>query len=130
VAGPDVPAAEIATMTLAEIYAEQGFKSKALDIFRQVRERSPHVEGIDARIEAIEAELDRVQREVPMPPEASLADLEPAASQDSPVAPPPVETESVPSPPLTAPESTVQEEERERRDHFRTWLERLKTDES
>ena len=135
---PDgVPASEIATMTLAEIYAEQGFKAKALEVYRQVRERSPHVEGIDARIASIEADLSRLPRPT-APADMTLRELESPSSDpgrgdaldSSDPDGDPLADGATPSPPLTAPEHGEADAERERRDHFRTWLDRIKVRDS
>ena len=54
---------EIATLTLAGIYAEQGFKAKALEIFRAIAERNPDLPGLGEKIEAIESAMARVERD-------------------------------------------------------------------
>jgi tetratricopeptide (TPR) repeat protein len=69
---PGVPAAaeamdtghtrEIATLTLAGIYAEQGFKAKALEIYRAIAERNPELPGVAEKIAAIESAMKRVER--------------------------------------------------------------------
>lgn len=53
---------EIATLTLAGIYAEQGFKAKALEIYRAIAERNPGLPGLREKIEAIEAAMASVER--------------------------------------------------------------------
>lgn len=53
---------EIATLTLAGIYAEQGFKAKALEIYRAIASRNPDLPGLQERIEAIESAMARVER--------------------------------------------------------------------
>ena len=60
----DAPSSEIATLTLAGIYAEQGFKAKALEIYRQIETRNPDLPGLKKCIEAIESAFARVEREV------------------------------------------------------------------
>jgi hypothetical protein len=60
----DAPTSEIATLTLAGIYAEQGFKAKALEIYRQIEARNPDLPGLRECIEAIELAFARVEREV------------------------------------------------------------------
>ncbi|HET6348315.1 MAG TPA: tetratricopeptide repeat protein, partial [Candidatus Krumholzibacteria bacterium] len=45
---------EIATMTLADIYASQGYASRALRIYREVLKRQPGNRELAARIEALE----------------------------------------------------------------------------
>jgi tetratricopeptide (TPR) repeat protein len=58
------PSSEIATLTLAGIYAEQGFKAKALEIYRQIESRNPDLPGLRECIESIESAFARVKREV------------------------------------------------------------------
>jgi len=45
---------ELATTTLADIYAEQGYTDKALRIYHEVLKRQPGNAGVRARIQAIE----------------------------------------------------------------------------
>jgi hypothetical protein len=45
----------VATVTLAEIYVQQGLKEQALQIYRQLLEREPENEAVRKRIEEIEA---------------------------------------------------------------------------
>jgi tetratricopeptide (TPR) repeat protein len=51
---------ELATMTLADIYAEQGYADKALRIYREVLKRQPGNSGIREKIRALDpdAEVD------------------------------------------------------------------------
>lgn len=155
-----VPTAEIATMTLAEIYAEQGFKSKALEIYRQILSRNPQVESLSERIAALEAELAPPVPVLPVeiapapgrdsgPTEARLDELEEpleereivyttaeAISGSVPAARPAHQIDSepqvTPSQPLETPVAAGDEEtqERERFNHFRTWLDRIRVDEN
>jgi tetratricopeptide (TPR) repeat protein len=53
---------EIATLTLAGIYAEQGFKAKALEIYSAIAERHPNLPGLRERIDAIESAMAKVER--------------------------------------------------------------------
>jgi tetratricopeptide (TPR) repeat protein len=55
---------EIATLTLASIYAEQGFKAKALEIYKAIASRNPDLPGLQERIDAIEAAMANVERNV------------------------------------------------------------------
>jgi tetratricopeptide (TPR) repeat protein len=55
---------EIATLTLASIYAEQGFKAKALEIYKAIATRNPDLPGLGERIDAIEAAMANVERNV------------------------------------------------------------------
>jgi len=47
--------ANVATVTLAEIYFQQGLKEQALQIYRQLQEREPDNESVRKRIAEIEA---------------------------------------------------------------------------
>jgi tetratricopeptide (TPR) repeat protein len=47
--------ANVATVTLAEIYFQQGLKEQALQIYRQLLEREPENESVHKRISEIEA---------------------------------------------------------------------------
>ncbi|MDB5049974.1 MAG: hypothetical protein JWO30_3045 [Fibrobacteres bacterium] len=47
--------ANVATVTLAEIYFQQGLREQALQIYRQLLEREPENESVRKRIEEIEA---------------------------------------------------------------------------
>lgn len=77
-----IPTTEIATMTLAEIYAEQGFRQKALDILRQVLERNPGADKVARRIEELESiSAEPVSEETANPGsehESAATDSEPA----------------------------------------------------
>lgn len=155
-----VPTAEIATMTLAEIYAEQGFKSKALEIYRQILSRNPHVESLSERIAALEAEL---APPTPLPsvglspapvrdagPEEALLDelegpleereivyttaeaISGSVPSARPAHPVDAEPQVTPSQPMETPVAAGDEEiqERERFNHFRSWLDRIRVDEN
>jgi len=133
----EIPTTEIATMTLAEIYAEQGFREKALDILRQVVERHPDAERVVSRIAELEADDSRA-------PEATAVEADDGVDDEiaRTLAPEPLtlsatpseidddEPEVSPSPPLEAPPSagSEQERERERFEHFRNWLDRIRVD--
>ena len=45
----------VSTVTLAEIYFQQGLKEQALQIYREPKEREPENQEINRRIEEIEA---------------------------------------------------------------------------
>jgi tetratricopeptide (TPR) repeat protein len=47
--------ANVATVTLAEIYFQQGLREQALQIYRQLLEREPENDSVRKRIEEIEA---------------------------------------------------------------------------
>jgi Flp pilus assembly protein TadD len=61
-AEPPSPAADLSSATLAELYFNQGFTDKALDVYRQLVEREPGNERARARMAEIEA-LDRHLRD-------------------------------------------------------------------
>jgi tetratricopeptide (TPR) repeat protein len=48
---------EIATMTLADIYAAQGYGSRALKIYREVHKRQPDNAALGTKIETLEKEI-------------------------------------------------------------------------
>lgn len=146
-----VPTAEIATMTLAEIYSEQGFKAKALEIYRQILERNPDVTSLAERIGALE---DEMARPVAVEPPSSGPAFEEQAQEadldelEASIVPTPItqlatagRSESVdeveepgarPSPPLESPVRPGDEArgENERFNHFRSWLDRIRVDEN
>lgn len=137
-----IPTTEIATTTLAEIYAEQGFAVKALEILRQVLERNPGAETVARRIAELEAAPPAAEPEPPAAPEAATPsqpdadvqralDTEPITLSADEAPRDDLEGPEVePAPPLTArtsPESE-EEDERERYGHFRSWLDRIRVD--
>lgn len=132
----EIPTTEIATMTLAEIYAEQGFREKALDILRQVLQRNPDADKVARRIAELEAADDTA---APTPRAASndVDDVVRNAVDPAPIALHKDRTPDVdddpgvePTPPLTARTSPEAEEtdERERYGHFKNWLDRIRVD--
>ncbi len=52
-------AAEIATSTLAEIYAQQGLHARALAIYRKLARRTPQDEEVAARVAELSYEIER-----------------------------------------------------------------------
>ena len=120
-----VPTAEIATMTLAEIYAEQGFRSKAAEIYRQILDRNPDAAGVRERLERLEAEVASGEPERPEPTNGSEARRSSGMEGSR-------EPEARPSPPIEARTSPEAEEmdEQERFSHFRSWLDRIRVDEN
>jgi tetratricopeptide (TPR) repeat protein len=56
---------ELATMTLADIYAEQGYTDKALRIYREVLKRQPDNAGIRAKVRALEGPDSQLPEELP-----------------------------------------------------------------
>jgi tetratricopeptide (TPR) repeat protein len=83
---------EIATMTLADIYASQGYASRALKIYREVYKRQPGNATLASKIETLEkgvkAALEAARNAVPEEPAQS-----PSAAQTSPA---PVPEKSAP----------------------------------
>lgn len=78
---PDVPRPEpqaVPTLTLAEIYAAQGHKKRAIETLRRVLEREPDHAAARALLFKLEA-VDYVPPAPPLPPEP---EVEPAASMD------------------------------------------------
>jgi pilus assembly protein FimV len=57
--------ANVATVTLAEIYFQQGLKEQALQIYRQLLEREPENDSVRKRIEEIEASKSEGDKEDP-----------------------------------------------------------------
>lgn len=121
---------EIATITLAEIYAEQGFKSKALEIFRQVRDRRPDLVAVADRVRALEAEVRAIeessaaaQREEVATPRVTVPPtqvLSAGVAEDGPGAKPIAAGTS---------DGSSSPEEDERYARFSTWLDRVRSDE-
>lgn len=66
-AGSREPQAEgdLATSTLAEIYAQQGLYERALAIYERIAQRTPHDASIAERIEALTRRLERAGAAVP-----------------------------------------------------------------
>ncbi|RKZ18179.1 hypothetical protein DRQ53_01170 [bacterium] len=55
---------DIATLTLAGIYAEQGFRAKALEIYKAIQSRNPQMPGLEQKIEAVESAMNRARSDV------------------------------------------------------------------
>lgn len=94
---------EIATMTLADIYASQGYTTRALRIYREVLKRQPGNTDLAAKIQKLEREeaaevlAQPVAMAIESPVEAVPAAAErPARTQDAPVAPKPAAPSSAP----------------------------------
>ncbi len=119
---------EIATSTLAEIYAQQGLHDRALDIYRRIARRSPG----DARVAARIAELERARTavegdpvEVTAPAETVEA-AEPAApgtdetdeAEEAEAPPPPAPAGDAAAPERAAAPPAAEDEE------FQAWLSR------
>lgn len=123
---------EIATLTLAGIYAEQGFKAKALEIYRAIATRNPDLPGLQARIDAIESAMASVERSAveEISSDANGSGLEVVSATPS---FPDIDDSSrpVPSQPLfsdvpSSADPVGNDVSRYRR--FGTWLERVKSD--
>lgn len=70
--------AEIATITLAQIYYEQGFLAKALEVYEQIHARNPGLDGLAERVASIREELEAQSAPRPeSPAEGDLDDLAP-----------------------------------------------------
>ncbi len=131
--------AEIATITLAQIYYEQGFLRKALEVYEQVQARNPNLEGIDDRVNEVRAEIDRGSETTPpSPTDVALEEL-----GVSPELKPKGGGESSPSATSSVSDSDLLEEvqpegpiareprdrsEKERFDGFRRWLDGISDD--
>lgn len=87
---------EIATSTLAEIYAQQGLHDRALEIYRRIARRSPD----DARVAERIAELERA-RAADTEAEPADTEAEPAPLPEPDLAPA-ADPEPDRSPPLAA----------------------------
>lgn len=134
--------AEIATITLAQIYYEQGFLAKALEVYEQIHARNPGLEGLAERVEAIRKEV--AAQSVPRsasPAEADLDDLAPdreepiarettARSHDDEStrrdADAEISVEIEPEEPMTRRMEAASE--KERFENFRRWLDGISAD--
>ncbi|HEX6574808.1 MAG TPA: tetratricopeptide repeat protein [Gemmatimonadaceae bacterium] len=70
------------TRTMAELYASQGYRQAALDVYRQLALHHPDDKEIFDRIEALERE-EKSQRRTPSRPAEPVADEVPAAVEAS-----------------------------------------------
>jgi hypothetical protein len=111
---------EIATTTLAEIYAQQGLYDRAVAIYRRIAERSPGDPRVAARVAELESAMERMGSAEAAAAGVAPDPAEPAArpAAPSPVTPavapavPPRTTAAPPPPPV------------ERDTAFLAWLER------
>jgi len=136
--GARIDSGEIATSTLAEIYAQQGLLGRALSIYRRMLARAPEDVGIADRIRNLE---DRMAETGPEPHPEPASDP-PAARERLPWDPPESDTgthmDQAAAPPETAgePGNTRLDAEPERApvepprrsgrmeaEAFRSWLE-------
>ena len=74
---------DLATTTLAEIYAQQGLHERALEIYERLAERAPDDAEVRARIEALSAAIEsereaHPERETVAPPPETSRDGEDA----------------------------------------------------
>lgn len=78
---------EIATSTLAEIYAQQGLYGRALQIYRRLQRRNPEDEAIAERIAELSGAAGRVaeepEPEIPVPPDAGMSGTAPAEPEST-----------------------------------------------
>jgi tetratricopeptide (TPR) repeat protein len=120
---------EIATMTLADIYASQGYTSKALKIYREVLRRQPGDALLRQRIESLEslsARPEPVPAEsadwpaAPAPVEERPADPRHAAAEPRDAAAPRRPSTPAPSPP--APVAGPPIDESRSYEQFKRWL--------
>jgi ribosomal protein S20 len=81
--GEEATSDEIATMTLADIYASQGYTSRALKIYRDVQKRQPGNATLASKIETLEKD---VKAALEAARDAAPAEKErtPSAAQTSP----------------------------------------------
>jgi tetratricopeptide (TPR) repeat protein len=111
---------EIATMTLADIYASQGYHSRALKIYREVLRRQPDNAALAAKIESLEtsvrAVIDAARAPEPAGPVAGETTEIPAPANPS-VAPAPPEKRTPPVLPTGTPINQSQSYEQ-----FKRWL--------
>lgn len=105
---PD-PEGDLATSTLAEIYAQQGLYQRALAIYQRLALRSPRDEGIAERISDLTRRIDRSLSGEPAENAMLAADAGPPE-----VLPGPAPMAEIPTP----------VEEPDRDDEFQAWLER------
>lgn len=71
---------EIATMTLADIYAAQGYTEKALRIYREVSRSQPNNEDLLRKIAAVEARAERMAAPDRAPAPADTAPVREASA--------------------------------------------------
>jgi tetratricopeptide (TPR) repeat protein len=102
--------AEMATLTLAGIYAAQGYRRKALSIYREILERDPLNEEVRALIARLEGEDRETEVWGPGEPERTDADrAEEPLRESPPLRPPEPEERGEEAPEPPRPEVTVTE---------------------
>lgn len=120
---------EIATGTLAEIYAQQGLHERALEIYRRIADRRPGDAGIARRIAALEEAIERRDEEgaptAPAEAGGRAPAPEPVAASAGPDGDPQEADATGPEPPgADAPDADASAPPLDRDDPFRSWLER------
>jgi len=90
---------EIATSTLAEIYAQQGLLGRALTIYRRMLSRTPDDAEIAGRIESLERRIEEAAEDEERAREAPVASADPpeAVETDAAEIPAPWETAEAPA---------------------------------
>ena len=73
-AGAGAPASEIISSTLAELYFNQGFTEKAIDVYQQVLRREPLNERARARLAELQGLVRAVNVQVAAAPVAGDGD--------------------------------------------------------
>jgi tetratricopeptide (TPR) repeat protein len=113
---------EIATLTLADIYAAQGHAGKALRIYREVLRRQPDNDGLRRKVEALEGEPAAVRAPAdPSPPVPTPAPEPGAPAEASPVEGA-QERSTTRRPALPAPASGSPIDESRSYEQFKRWL--------
>ena len=120
----------IVTVTLADVYYEQGFKAKALEMYRKVLQRHPDAPGVAGKVEAIERELsdlaERVHHVGAQAVEERLENLEsPPGDSSSPSGK--EESESGNSHREEAP-GTAEPDSSPKTTHFQEWVKKRRKD--
>jgi tetratricopeptide (TPR) repeat protein len=114
---------EIATMTLADIYATQGYHSRALKIYREVLKRQPGNNALAAKIEALEktvrAAIDAARTPEPAEPVAEKAKETPPPATHTPK---PEATAPASSRPSAAQPSGTPINQSQSYEQFKRWL--------
>jgi hypothetical protein len=123
---------EIATSTLAEIYAQQGLLGRALSIYRRMLARAPEDVGIADRIRSLEVRMAEAGPE----PEPTPATAPPAERERLPWDPPEIEAPAAEPADRDAPDEPASQDARREpsgaespraagrmdEEAFRTWL--------
>ncbi len=106
---------EIATITLADIYATQGYRDKAMRIYREVLRRQPDNDDLRRKISALESRTEGLEPVAPEVPRPSA----PAATAS---AEPPRAPVSPPSAPTPRPAAGGRIDESRSYEQFKRWL--------